>query len=102
MTLIEMDKQEVVTDGVVLVNIDDYTFTYKGVTKHMPKKVIQVMHYMILNKGKVITREELLKEVWGDDVIVDKRTVDVHITKIRSITSIECISTVIKRGYKWN
>ena len=100
MTVIEMEKQ--VTDGVVLVNIDDYTFTYKGITKHMPKKVIQVMHYMILNKGKVVTREELLKEVWGGDVIVDKRTVDVHITKIRAITSIEYISTVFKRGYKWN
>lgn len=105
----EMEKEQqlysigsIVTDGVVSVNADNYTFTYNGTTKRMPKKVIQVMHYFVTNKSRVITRDELLKNVWGDEIVVGERTIDVHIRKIRSIISNNCITTLVRIGYKWN
>lgn len=102
----EMEKNypigSIATDGVVSVNADNYTFTYNGTTKRMPKKVIQVMHYFVTNKSRVITRDELLKNVWGDEIVVGERTIDVHIRKIRSIISNNCITTLVRIGYKWN
>lgn len=105
----EMEKEQqlysigtIATDGVVSVNADNYTFTYNGTTKRMPKKVIQVMHYFVTNKSRVITRDELLKNVWGDEIVVGERTIDVHIRKIRSIISNNCITTLVRIGYKWN
>ena len=106
---IEMEKEHwynnrilIATDGVVSVNAENYTFTYNGTTKRMPKKVIQVMHYFVTNKSRVITRDELLKNVWGDEIVVGERTIDVHIRKIRAIISNDCITTLVRIGYKWN
>lgn len=67
-------------------------------------KEFDLLIYLIQNYNVVLTREELLKHVWGYDYIGDMRTVDVHIKKVRSKLSqygIECIHTVWGVGYRF-
>jgi two-component system alkaline phosphatase synthesis response regulator PhoP len=67
-----------------------------------PKKEFKVLQYLIINSGRVVTRNELLKNIWGTEVIVGNRTIDVHIRKIRS--KINRDTHLITRkcyGYMW-
>jgi two-component system alkaline phosphatase synthesis response regulator PhoP len=52
--------------------------------------------------GKVFQRQEILNRIWGNEVIVGDRTIDVHIRKIRQKLDLDCITTVKGIGYKFN
>lgn len=54
-----------------------------GVSYVLPKKEFDLLHYLIINKNNVMLRKDILRDVWGTDVIVDHRTIDVHVRKIR-------------------
>lgn len=98
----EKSLEDKISDGIVHVDPLNFTISYKGHTNHYTKKIVQVVAYFIKHKNQVVTREDLLKEIWGDDVIVDDRTIDVHITKIRKYLFKNCITTIHGIGYKWN
>ena len=57
---------------------------------------------MAAQKGRVFLRNEILSQIWGNDVIVGDRTIDVHIRKIRAKLGINCITTVKGVGYKFD
>ncbi len=66
----------------------------------LPKKEFDLLFLLATKPGKVFTREKILSEVWGDDVYVVDRTIDVHIRKIREKIGEKLISTIKGVGYK--
>ena len=67
----------------------------------LPKKEFELLFLLASKPGKVFTREIILSEVWGDDVLVVDRTIDVHIRKIREKIGDERIKTIKGVGYKF-
>ena len=60
----------------------------------LAKKEFELLHLLAQKPGRVFLRNEILNQVWGNDVIVGDRTIDVHIRKIRQKLGIDCITTV--------
>ncbi len=67
----------------------------------LAKKEFELLYYLATKPGRVFLRNEILNHVWGNDVIVGDRTIDVHIRKIRQKLGIDCIKTVKGVGYKF-
>lgn len=67
----------------------------------LAKKEFELLYLLALKPGRVFLRHEILNQVWGNDVIVGNRTIDVHIRKIRQKLGIDCITTVKGVGYKF-
>lgn len=77
------------------VMVDD-----KDVT--LAKKEFELLYLLASRPGRVFLRNEILNQVWGNEVIVGDRTIDVHIRKIRQKLGLDCITTVKGVGYKFN
>ena len=76
---------------------------FKGEQKiTLPKKEFELLAFLAATPNKVFTREELLNNVWGNDVYVIARTVDVHIRKVREKIGEDQIKTIKGVGYKFN
>jgi two-component system alkaline phosphatase synthesis response regulator PhoP len=67
----------------------------------LAKKEFELLYLLALKPGRVYLRNEILNQIWGNDVIVGDRTIDVHIRKIRQKLGIDCITTVKGVGYKF-
>jgi two-component system, OmpR family, alkaline phosphatase synthesis response regulator PhoP len=67
----------------------------------LAKKEFELLYLLALKPGRVFLRNEILNQVWGNNVIVGDRTIDVHIRKIRQKLGIDCITTVKGVGYKF-
>ena len=67
----------------------------------LAKKEFELLYLLASRAGKVFLRNEILSSVWGTDVIVGDRTIDVHIRKIRQKLGIDCVTTVKGVGYKF-
>ncbi len=67
----------------------------------LAKKEFELLFLLAQKPGRVFLRNEILNQVWGNDVIVGDRTIDVHIRKIRQKLGIDCITTVKGVGYKF-
>ena len=85
---IDRDRYLVTRDG-------DDTETFR-----LPRKEFELLYFLASHPGKVFTREDLLNQVWGPDVYVVDRTVDVHVRKIREKVGSDYIETVKGVGYK--
>ena len=77
-----------------MVTIDDKDFV-------LAKKEFELLYLLASKPGRVFLRNEILNQVWGSEVIVGDRTIDVHIRKIRQKLGVDCISTVKGVGYKF-
>ena len=66
----------------------------------LAKKEFELLHLLATRPGRVFLRNEILHQIWGTEVIVGDRTIDVHIRKIRQKLGIDCITTVKGVGYK--
>lgn len=69
-------------DGLIL-DLDLKTCTVDGTEVKLTKKELELLAYLIANKGKICSRDQILANVWSDEVIVLNRTIDVNITRIR-------------------
>lgn len=67
----------------------------------MARKEFELLQLLTSRPGKVFTREEIFRRIWGTDVIVGNRTIDVHIRKLREKIGDEYIKTVKGIGYKF-
>ena len=67
----------------------------------LAKKEFELLYLLAAKPGRVFLRNEILSQVWGTDVIVGDRTIDVHIRKIRQKLGIDCVTTVKGVGYKF-
>ncbi len=68
----------------------------------LAKKEFELLYVLASKPGRVFLRNEILNQVWGNDVIVGDRTIDVHIRKIRQKLGVDCITTVKGVGYKFD
>ncbi len=79
-----------------------YTVDKAGKTITLPKKEFELLYFLAKNPNIVFGRDELLHNIWGSDVFVLARTVDVHIRKVREKIGEDYISTVKGVGYKFD
>jgi two-component system alkaline phosphatase synthesis response regulator PhoP len=90
-----------VTDSEIIINKEAYTVTLNNEQIVLPKKEFELLVLLNSKPGKVFLRQEILDKVWGSDVIVGDRTIDVHVRKIRAKLGIDCIKTIKGVGYKY-
>lgn len=85
----------------LLIDKGSYTVDQSGKTITLPKKEFELLHFLAKNPNIVFSRDELLQNIWGADVFVLARTVDVHIRKVREKIGDDYITTVKGVGYKF-
>jgi two-component system alkaline phosphatase synthesis response regulator PhoP len=85
------------------INIDPVKFlvTIDNQEVILAKKEFELLYLLASRPGRVFLRNEILSQVWGNDVIVGDRTIDVHIRKVRQKLGVDCITTVKGVGYKF-
>ena len=91
---------EVSTGGLV-IDKEKYLVTNNGEVFNLPKKEFELLALLVSAPGRVFTREYILNAVWGNDVIVGDRTIDVHIRKLREKLGEELFKTIKGVGYKF-
>jgi two-component system alkaline phosphatase synthesis response regulator PhoP len=87
--------------GDLIIDREKFTVTYKGQEIILAKKEFELLQLLASKPGRVFLRNEILNQVWGTEVIVGDRTIDVHIRKIRQKIGIDLITTVKGVGYKF-
>jgi two-component system alkaline phosphatase synthesis response regulator PhoP len=85
----------------LLIDRGSYTVDQSGKTITLPKKEFELLYFLAKNPNIVFSRDELLQNIWGVDVFVLARTVDVHIRKVREKIGDDYITTVKGVGYKF-
>tara|TARA_B100001939_G_scaffold333194_1_gene332926 strand:+ start:141 stop:839 length:699 start_codon:yes stop_codon:yes gene_type:complete len=89
------------TDSALLsIDREKYVAYCEGNEIMLPKKEFELLALLFSKPGKVFTREVILARVWGDDIVVGDRTIDVHIRKLREKLGDQYIKTVKGVGYK--
>jgi two-component system alkaline phosphatase synthesis response regulator PhoP len=97
----KLSQSTVISFDDLIIDRTSYTVTVKGREINLPKKEFELLYFLAQNPNKVFSREELLQNIWGTDVYVLARTVDVHIRKVREKIGEEYITTVKGVGYKF-
>jgi two-component system alkaline phosphatase synthesis response regulator PhoP len=95
-------NSKTVAAGGLVIDPERFEVQYEGRVIVLAKKEFELLHLLASRPGKVFLRNEILSQVWGNDVIVGDRTIDVHIRKIRQKLGIDCITTVKGVGYKFD
>lgn len=88
--------------GDILIDKEKFIVKKNGVPVELAKKEFQLIQLMASKPGKVFTRDEIFRKVWGNDVIVGNRTIDVHIRKVREKLGEDIIKTIKGIGYKFD
>ncbi|MCY7292255.1 MAG: response regulator transcription factor [Ferruginibacter sp.] len=83
------------------IDREKYLVSFDNTEIVLARKEFELVALLASKPGKVFLRNEILNRIWGTDVIVGDRTIDVHIRKIRQKLGVECISTVKGVGYKF-
>ncbi|MDN3607383.1 response regulator transcription factor [Kaistella yonginensis] len=91
---------KVLTVGDLVIDKDNVKVTKNGQHFLLPKKEFDLLYLLASNTEKVFKREEILERVWGNDVVVGERTIDVHIRRLREKLGINTIQTLKGIGYK--
>ncbi|RYZ30643.1 MAG: response regulator transcription factor [Chitinophagaceae bacterium] len=87
--------------GSLVIDPERFLVAFEGKEILLAKKEFELLYYLASKPGRVFLRNEILSQVWGNDVIVGDRTIDVHIRKIRQKLGVDCITTVKGVGYKF-
>lgn len=96
------NSQSIIKIGDLEIDLEGYTVKKSGTLIELVKKEFELLSLLANQPGKVFTRNEIFTEVWGHDVIVGNRTIDVHIRKIREKIGNDTIKTIKGIGYKLN
>ncbi|SEA46119.1 response regulator transcription factor [Bizionia paragorgiae] len=90
-----------VTVGDLVINREEYKVIKEGEELTLPRKEFELLSLLASKPGKVFKREDILDKVWGNEVVVGGRTIDVHIRKLREKIGDDCFKTVKGVGYKF-
>lgn len=96
------DASSQIKMGDLVIDRTSYTIKVKGKEISLPKKEFELLFFLAQNPNKVFSRDDLLQNIWGTDVYVLARTVDVHIRKVREKIGDDYITTVKGVGYKFH
>ena len=94
-------KQEPVVMAGILIDREKYTVTKDGKRIDLRKKEFELLALLAEKPGKVFTRDAILSIVWGNEIIVGDRTIDVHVNKLREKVGEQYIRTIKGVGYKF-
>ncbi|MCH9774062.1 MAG: response regulator transcription factor [Bacteroidetes bacterium] len=94
-------SEERTTLGDMVIDIERYHIEIKGKVVELPRKEFELLGLLASKPGKVFTRDEIMDRIWGTQVIVGGRTIDVHIRKLREKIGVERIKTIKGVGYKF-
>ena len=97
----EEDVVNTLKIGSLEINRDEYKIVSKGKELILPKKEFELLSLLASKPGKVFKRDEILDAVWGNEVIVGGRTIDVHIRKLREKLGDKRFKTIKGVGYKF-
>lgn len=95
------EKNSLLVVGAITINRDEYLISKNGVTILLPRKEFELLSLLASKPGKVFKRDAILNSVWGSEVIVGGRTIDVHIRKLREKIGDDYFQTVKGVGYKF-
>ncbi len=99
-TQVSESQSKVLELGDLIIDKDNFKVTKAGENLLLPKKEFDLLYLLASNSQKVFKREEILDKVWGNDVIVGERTIDVHIRRLREKLGDDSIQTLKGIGYK--
>jgi two-component system alkaline phosphatase synthesis response regulator PhoP len=94
-------ENEIMEVSGFTIDREKYLIIKDGVNINLPKKEFELIALIASKPGKVFTREDILKTIWGEDVVVGDRTIDVHIRKLREKIGDAYIRTIKGVGYKF-
>jgi two-component system, OmpR family, alkaline phosphatase synthesis response regulator PhoP len=95
------DSENTVSVGNLVIDKERYLIRLGGEEMVLPRKEFELLSLLVSKPGKVFTREEIYFSVWGDNVVVGDRTIDVHIRKLREKIGNDHIKTLKGIGYKF-
>lgn len=98
---IKKPENQVVECNGLTIDPQKFIIEHEGKEFVLAKKEFELLYLLASKPGRVFLRNEILSQVWGNDVIVGDRTIDVHIRKIRQKLGLDCITTVKGVGYKF-
>ena len=99
-TQVSESQSKVLELGDLIIDKDNFKVTKAGENLLLPKKEFDLLYLLASNTQKVFKREEILDKVWGNDIIVGERTIDVHIRRLREKLGDDSIQTLKGIGYK--
>lgn len=97
----ENQESELVGSGNLVLDREKFLLHLNGEDIFLPRKEFELLNLLVSKPGKVFTRNEIFHKVWGDDIIVGDRTIDVHIRKLREKIGESLIYTIKGVGYKF-
>ena len=95
------EQEKIVRIGNIVIDKEQYVLQIDSEELVLPRKEFELLSLLVSKPDKVFTREEIYKSVWGDNVIVGDRTIDVHIRKLREKIGNDHIRTLKGIGYKF-
>lgn len=98
---VKKPDNNIITIDKLIIDPEKFNVEYEGRDIVLAKKEFELLYLLASKPGRVFLRNEILSQVWGNDVIVGDRTIDVHIRKIRQKIGVDCITTVKGVGYKF-
>lgn len=96
-----VSNDNLITIGNIVIDRERYMISVEGEEMILPRKEFELLSLLASKPGKVFTREEIYTSVWGEQVIVGDRTIDVHIRKLREKIGETHIKTLKGIGYKF-
>ncbi len=99
-------SEGVITVGDVSLDPEEHRVLIDGIEVQMPLKEFELLHLLLINAGRVLSRDVLIDRVWGSDYVGDTKTLDVHVKRLRSKLEIDSanptrIVTIRGLGYKY-
>lgn len=94
-------SKNVLIYGDLMINTDNYQVSINGASLDFPKKEFELLALLASDPERIFNRNEILETVWGNEVVVGERTIDVHIRKIREKIGDNCVATIKGVGYRF-
>lgn len=94
-------QEESESQNSIVINREKYELLKDGVSIHLPRKEFELLALLASRPGDVFERDVILETVWGSEIVVGDRTIDVHIRKLREKIGNDYIKTVKGIGYKY-
>lgn len=101
MRRVKKQEHKIITIDHLIIDPERFIVEIEGREVVLAKKEFELLYLLASKPGRVFLRNEILNQVWGNEVIVGDRTIDVHIRKIRQKLGADCITTVKGVGYKF-
>lgn len=98
---VKKSENKILTINNLIIDPEKFIVEYEGKEIILAKKEFELLYLLASKPGRVFLRNEILSQVWGNEVIVGDRTIDVHIRKIRQKLGVDCVTTVKGVGYKF-